>query len=306
MKKLLLIIGSFALITSTSFAQQSMELSPSKDNTLFEDVNGDLSSGSGVSIYAGNTNTPEIRRAVIAFDLSVIPANAIITKVTLKLSLEQGKGTADMNLHKLTSNWGEGASISPGGQGTQAQNNDATWIHTFYNSQMWTNPGGDFEVTPSATTSVGATVMTYEWTSAQMATDVEAWIATPATNFGWILIGDEVTLQTAKKFASKESVTAGLRPVLVVEYDEDKSSVNKLVSADIAVYPNPTQGDITITLDRNLSTATVEVIDLLGNSIATETMTSTTTINIADRPKGIYYVIVKTENGTITKKITKL
>lgn len=309
MKKLILIMGLCGVTALTGFAQQSMDLSPSKDNTLFEDVSGNLSSGSGTSIYSGQTGatgSEALRRAVIAFDFSNIPAGATITKVTLKLNLEQGKGSnSSMSLHSLTSNWGEGSSISPAGQGAQAQNNDATWIHTFYNAQMWTTPGGDYTSTASATTNVSTTAMTYEWTSAQMLADVQGWIADGATNFGWILIGDE-TSQSAKKFASKEHATVSLRPVLTVEYTEDKSSVAQLNAADISVYPNPTTDKVTIKLNSNFNNATVEVVDLLGNVISSTTLNTNATISIADKPKGIYYVIVKTEKGTVTKKITKL
>jgi hypothetical protein len=43
-----------------------------------------------------------------------------------------------------------------------------------------------------------------------MATDVQGWIADPASNFGWILIGDEGQDGTAKMFASGEDF---LRPI---------------------------------------------------------------------------------------------
>ncbi|MBK6526411.1 MAG: T9SS type A sorting domain-containing protein [Crocinitomicaceae bacterium] len=48
-----------------------------------------------------------------------------------------------------------------------------------------------------------------------MLTNVQNWYTTPATNFGWILIGDESTTCSARIFGSKESGTA---PVLSVTY----------------------------------------------------------------------------------------
>ena len=38
-----------------------------------------------------------------------------------------------------------------------------------------------------------------------MIEDVQSWIKDPGTNFGWILIGDEVVLGTAKRFDSREN-----------------------------------------------------------------------------------------------------
>jgi hypothetical protein len=48
--------------------------------------------------------------------------------------------------------------------------------------------------------------------------DVRLWWSAPERNFGWILIGDETTPQTAKSFASRESPEPALRPVLEVTY----------------------------------------------------------------------------------------
>ena len=314
MTRKLLLLTALCFFTSITFAQNDTAyLTPVKDNTLFEDATGDLSSGSGASIYSGKsspTSGGTLKRAVLAFNMNDIPATLpedklVITKVTLILSLEQGQANTNMSLHKLTSDWGQGTSMSPGGQGTQAQNNDATWLHTFYNSQMWTTPGGDFEPTPSATTMVGTTATTYEWTSAQLKTDLEDWIANPSTNFGWILIGDEATLQTSKRFGSREHPTESLRPQLMVEYDII-AGVNKLVSSDIAIYPNPTSDKINININANINKADVEIVDVLGKVVYSASMGSSATISIADRPRGIYYVVIKTTEGTITKKINKL
>ena len=64
-------------------------------------------------------------------------------------------------------------------------------------------------------TGVGA----YTWGStAQLVADVQGWLNNPATNFGWALRGNEGLAQSAKSFATKESPTAGLRPVLTIDF----------------------------------------------------------------------------------------
>ena len=60
---------------------QTFELSPIKDNTLYE-VEPDtvaLSNGQGAYLFVGNTARGDSRRAVLAFDLSVIPPQSTIT-----------------------------------------------------------------------------------------------------------------------------------------------------------------------------------------------------------------------------------
>ncbi len=47
--------------------------------------------------------------------------------------------------------------------------------------------------------------------------DVQTWLDSPATNFGWIVIGKEQALTTAKRFGSREG-TPVLRPSLTVTY----------------------------------------------------------------------------------------
>ena len=48
--------------------------------------------------------------------------------------------------------------------------------------------------------------------------DVRLWNSAPQQNFGWIVIGDETTPQTAKSLASRESPEPSVRPVLEVTY----------------------------------------------------------------------------------------
>ena len=67
----------------------------------------------------------------------------------------------------------------------------------------------------SASQSVGA-VGTYTWASTpQMVADVQSWLNDPATNFGWLVKGDETTNITAKRFESSES---GSPPALTINY----------------------------------------------------------------------------------------
>ena len=45
---------------------------------------------------------------------------------------------------------------------------------------------------------------------------MQGWVAAPATNFGWILIGNEGVTKTVKWFATRENPTVTARPKLTV------------------------------------------------------------------------------------------
>ena len=60
-----------------------MDLSPSKDNTLYQTSAHIASNGSGQHLFAGNTGTGSAKRALLAFDVAGgIPAGATVTGVT--------------------------------------------------------------------------------------------------------------------------------------------------------------------------------------------------------------------------------
>ncbi len=201
-----------------------VNLPPTRDGTLYED-SGDLGNGAGQFIFTGMTNQPHIRRAVLHFAVAggSIPAGSTIDRVLLTLNMSRTAGGATVvNLHRLTTAWGEGASDAPGaeGTGTAAAAQDATWTHTFFDSSMWATPGGDFVTTSSANAEVAGTGF-YTWGSTTtMVADVQSWLDNPSENFGWIVIGDESAPLTAKRFDSRENDIVDNRPKLTVFYSQ--------------------------------------------------------------------------------------
>ena len=217
MKKIAIFLYILLFFTQIGHAQlDSMSFTPVKDNSMFSE-SPTYSDGAGSNLYAGKTNGIGMRRALIKFGLTGLPANAQIQSVRLKMSVINASTpnkyiTHNFSLHKLLKNWGEGTSNSTG-SGSPATINDATWQYNLYSSSSWTTPGGDFIPTASATS--GVTFADYPlqfgtWSSASMKTDVINWLASPASNFGWILIGEESTTASAKKFSSRQE---GLYPI---------------------------------------------------------------------------------------------
>jgi hypothetical protein len=204
-----------------------INIMPSKDNTLYEfdPAEGDFSNALGIYFFIGETVMGELRRGVLAFNIAgIIPPGSTITGVTLSLNCSRvfSDTARTAELHKLLADWGEGTSDAPGeeGDGTPATTNDATWRHRFFDTVFWAMQGGDFSATVSASQSVGP-VGQYTWSSAQMVADVQSWLDNPGSNFGWLVLGDESTLGTAKRFDTRESASP---PVLTIQYIAPRSA----------------------------------------------------------------------------------
>jgi hypothetical protein len=214
-------------------------LGTSKDNTLYQSTAGDISNGAGPNFFAGLTRRGAIHRGVIAFNIAgSIPAGAHINSVALQLNVSMTtSGAATVQLRPLLADWGEGTSDAESGtgRGAPATPNDATWLYRFFNTTRWTTPGGDFSSVASASASVGGPGP-YTWSStAQMVSDVQGWLDSPGSNFGWAVIGDETTSSSSKRFDTKENPTPGNRPMLTIDYTAPAVPSSLVLTG----YPNP-------------------------------------------------------------------
>jgi hypothetical protein len=220
-------LAAVALVASAgeNCSADLVSITTSRDNSIFLESNN--SAGGSTFFYSGRNNMGAPRRALLEFDIasSGIPSGSTIDSVKLTLHMNGAAMTEtlarNMSLHQLLGDWGEGTNsggMGMGGQGTPANAGAATWNHQFFNTDLWTTPGGDFDSTASATTSVGVAVANYTWNSTPLlVADVQGWLDNPASNFGWILIGVESTNATSRRFESREAA-ALLRPLLEIEY----------------------------------------------------------------------------------------
>ena len=77
-----------------------------------------------------------------------------------------------------------------------------------------------------------------------MASDVQAWVDSPSSNFGWILIGIETTPVTTKRFITRNHPDPNVRPSLVVNYTPpaactpDVNGDGMLTAADFTAWIN--------------------------------------------------------------------
>jgi hypothetical protein len=216
-RNIVLIFLSF-INFNQSFSQiDSIQIIPSKDNSIFSE-SGSLSDGKGLELYAGRVfRGSNVRRALLKFDLSSVPTNVQIQGVKLTLTTIKAADNQttphNFTLHKMLSNWGEGTSTGLG-NGSPATTNDATWQNTFYPSANWTTNGGDFVSTASAT-AVGIKEELIIWNSPQMLNDLNAWISSPSTNYGWMIRGEESVQGSAKAFVSREGLNVFPRTLTI-------------------------------------------------------------------------------------------
>ncbi|MEL6442491.1 MAG: DNRLRE domain-containing protein [Cyanobacteria bacterium J06621_8] len=223
---LLILVALFSLFLTLSPAlgQESQVLLASKDNTLIESSAGDLSNGMGALFFVGRTKqqTASARRSLIAFNVAdVVPSGSTITEVQLILSMERSPGGKEpVKLHQVLSDWGEGDSSFFGGRGAPAAQGDSTWIYAFYDQDLWLEPGGDFAAEASAVELV-EDVGSYVWDSEshpQMVKDVQQWLDSPESNFGWLLLGNEADSGTVKAFASRQNDDVSKQPQLKIRF----------------------------------------------------------------------------------------
>ncbi len=215
------------LVAAAAAAADTVDLAPSHDNTIYQSPTGALSNGVGIQLFAGKNAVGQIRRALMKFDIAgSIPAGSAITdvKLTLNLSMSQSSDVP-VTIHRSLKDWGEGTSDAgdPGGMGALATAGEATWLHTFWDTQFWAGaggvPGSDYVGAASATAMVGDTLGSCTWVATPLLiADVQSWLDNAAGNFGWFIIGDESANMTAKRFDSRENPTVRNRPLLHIAY----------------------------------------------------------------------------------------
>ncbi len=194
-----------------------------RDNSIFDNGN---SNGAGDAIFSGRTGGfggGTVQRGLLAFSVAEgVPAPSRVVSASVELSLIMASAmgvTSNHALQRVTTDWGEGSSIAIGGTGAPPTPGDATWTNTFFPDQYWAVPGGDFSATVSSSQTVSLLLGRYTWGSTpQLVADVQAMLDDPSSDFGWVLIGDEATLFSAKKFGSKDNVDASFHPTLTIEF----------------------------------------------------------------------------------------
>lgn len=205
-----------------------------KDNTLQKSSTGAKANGAGRYMFVGKTAesvTINLRRPVIQFDVSSIPAGATVTAVYFTLYCSKAITAGPVSCHRVLSPWNEGTAVATctgnnEGCGANSLTGDSTWIHRVKPGTLWAAQGGDFSVTPSDTKFVEGEGLTTTWGSTSgMIADVQAWVNNPGNNNGWLLMGEEVADGgTAKRFNTRENSVISSRPQLIVHFSASSNA----------------------------------------------------------------------------------
>ncbi len=118
---------------------------------------------------------------------------------------------------------------------------------------------------------------------------------------------------TDKNHCSIVYITSLVCNLPTVKEKDDKNNSGCCAGLDnITIYPNPTSGQFTITVESEklkVESNTVEIYNMLGQKVYTESSIHgpQSTINISDQPNGIYLIRILDNNGNLVsqKKVVK-
>lgn len=95
-------------------------------------------------------------------------------------------------------------------------------------------------------------------------------------------------------------------PVLNLTYTSDPSSVGNIVESDkiLKVYPNPTNGQLTIDTEGQ-AVQSLEVVNILGLVVISANGQTAPQLDLSDFPAGPYMLHVTTEKGSTWQRVVK-
>jgi hypothetical protein len=170
-----------------------------------------------LAIGEQNNATDQVRRSLLKFDLSGIPANSKITSATLTLwvSTDLSSTATSLNIYRLKRAWDEGS---------------ATWA-VYSTGNNWQTAGALGANDYDSTSDFTSTILAADY-AADTALDIPL---TPALvenivngtwpNNGWLL-KTSTELNDGWNFYASDHTTAAYRPRLVIEYYDATATVN--------------------------------------------------------------------------------
>jgi len=178
-----------------------------------------FSSGTTLNTYTWPADTVA-NTTIIKWDLTDISTSATVTEATLYLYQTDSRDDSsyDVGVHKIT---GVDPSVS-----------DLTWA-TYDGTNSWTggSDGGLSDIAAAEDTqALNRTDDEYKtWDVTDM---VDDWVATPASNYGMMVIDDgSASVDSYRTFASSDATNASTRPKLIVTYSTASSSDVEIIGS---------------------------------------------------------------------------
>lgn len=194
-----------------------------KDNVMDNESSGWNNRGTCGYCWTGNVGSI-LRRCLMEWDVSGVPAGATITAVTLSVNTwDDANRTQNDTVNVFTvaeanEGWSEGGSCGA------PDNDDACWAYKAYNYSNWAGSAGlstsgtDYDSTAAATETVNDGTsgwVDFDFTAAGVA-DMQTAVDGDDV-IGFVLIGSG-TAGTLTPFPSSEDATVEDRPKLVITY----------------------------------------------------------------------------------------
>ena len=184
--------------------------------------------GARTTLQAGATTGAGARtRVLVSFNVAAaVPPGATILAARLTLTATDvppvAQTTQLFEIRRIVRTWSEGAqSTAAGGL---AAVNDATWSHRLYPNVVWAAAGTDIVAGARAEVAVANAGSYRIESTALLVADVQAWLDTPESNYGWAVLGkNEAAAQTSRTFASREN--AAQAPALEIEFTTDTAGL---------------------------------------------------------------------------------
>ena len=211
MKKLLATLLPIVAVSDfVARADLTTNLNAVADAYILE-LTPDFNTGTETSTIVGEigpSGADDIRRGLMRFELTGIPAGSTVNSVSLQVKVVKTPSfpvNSTFDVRRLLQSWTE---------------LDVTW-NSRLPSTAWGQPGAeggsDCNATASSTVFVTG-IGTYTFpSSTALVADVQGWVNSSANNFGWLMVSEnESTPRTARHFGTRED--AANQPVLTVRY----------------------------------------------------------------------------------------
>lgn len=201
-----LYFGKTALIVVSLFILSLYSLQAQITDTIVTTADADINSSSPNNNY-GNTSTLYVGdqdkwRGLVFFDLSAIPANAVITNASVILRVVGGSNqSVNISVHQVYEEWEEMY---------------ATWYsRTSVNN--WSTINYPYYYNPTALSfrDVTNALIDNSWT---VTSAVQDWVNGTSSNFGFIFAQTSNSANHEKHFASRENSNVTFHPRLVITY----------------------------------------------------------------------------------------
>jgi hypothetical protein len=227
-----------------------------------------------------------IDRSLIKFNLSSIPAGAIITG-------------ASFSLFAATNTINAGGNAMVGENASYLQRIISPWDKSIVtsNTQPQTTQVNQVLLPKSSVTFQNYLNINITQLIIDMLND-------PQNSHGLLIRLVEEEPYNAMIFASGNNPNAALWPEIRIIYQSTVGMKSEDVKSSFNFYPNPAINEVYVEFSD--SGLTIDIINLYGKVIASKRVTGNSEkIDISSFPSGVYFFQAKTANGIVVKKIIK-